>query len=686
MIKNLRKKGFTIVELVIVIAVIAILAAILIPTFSGIIKKANIANDTAMAKNMNTALVMADSEGNVPEDMGDVLFILFEAGYVLENLNPTTNGYYFVWDEFSNQILFLTDEFEVHYFSQPYSEDTLNWWMPMDEASDIIKGQKFSYCMTTDLTSDITFDYLANFDTNGFILTGDISYGTSETGVNDLGSFSVSGIIEGTLLVNAPKANVSHYGAVDNVNIVEVSSTSYHEYGFVKVSLELKMGRLVIENTGNATKVILPVSTDGTAENKGYIGALNPATNVTEVAPVAPLTNSGFVKTSTLATDKVEGTQPSPTAPAGFSVLIENLRQLKAFRDAVNAGMTCKGITVKLTADIDMTSQAWKPIGYNNRALDQRKEIKIDGTPNYESDPANVFMGTFDGNGKTIKGLTNTGYLPPNVIQWVNQAGVLGYSFGLFSITYDATIKNLNMTNVNIVSTVDKSNAVAAIVGVARGSLTLTNSTVKGYIEGTNYVGGAVGYVFQYSDKSSTEVDTPHDRLPDDENKIVEIKNIDVEATILAKGNRAGGIVGAANLKNTFKTGTVEEQNFMDGKANKFKMEACTFKGNLTAEEGRVGGLMGMSGSFSALTNKLSSAEFEVINNVVDANINSGNLDPTRSINISRFIGPAAGGPSGEYTNVVITGNTFATDKKLTYYDSTGIKVIKDTFNTSYNN
>ncbi|MDD2259042.1 MAG: prepilin-type N-terminal cleavage/methylation domain-containing protein, partial [Bacilli bacterium] len=75
MIKNLRKKGFTIVELVIVIAVIAILAAILIPTFSGIIKKANIASDTAMAKNMNTALVMADSEGNVPEDMGDVLFI-----------------------------------------------------------------------------------------------------------------------------------------------------------------------------------------------------------------------------------------------------------------------------------------------------------------------------------------------------------------------------------------------------------------------------------------------------------------------------------------------------------------------------------------------------------------------------------------------------------------------------------
>ena len=38
---KLNKKGFTIVELVIVIAVIAILAAVLIPTFSNVIEKAN---------------------------------------------------------------------------------------------------------------------------------------------------------------------------------------------------------------------------------------------------------------------------------------------------------------------------------------------------------------------------------------------------------------------------------------------------------------------------------------------------------------------------------------------------------------------------------------------------------------------------------------------------------------------
>ena len=39
--KKTNKKGFTIVELVIVIAVIAILAAVMIPTFGGIIERAN---------------------------------------------------------------------------------------------------------------------------------------------------------------------------------------------------------------------------------------------------------------------------------------------------------------------------------------------------------------------------------------------------------------------------------------------------------------------------------------------------------------------------------------------------------------------------------------------------------------------------------------------------------------------
>ena len=63
-----NRKGFTIVELVIVIAVIAILAAVLIPTFSGVIQKAN---DSAALQEatstMKSALAMSQS-GTLADD------------------------------------------------------------------------------------------------------------------------------------------------------------------------------------------------------------------------------------------------------------------------------------------------------------------------------------------------------------------------------------------------------------------------------------------------------------------------------------------------------------------------------------------------------------------------------------------------------------------------------------------
>ena len=57
-----NKKGFTIVELVIVIAVIAILAAVLIPTFSSVISKANASAAQSACKNA-LEIVLANESG-----------------------------------------------------------------------------------------------------------------------------------------------------------------------------------------------------------------------------------------------------------------------------------------------------------------------------------------------------------------------------------------------------------------------------------------------------------------------------------------------------------------------------------------------------------------------------------------------------------------------------------------------
>ena len=117
MIKRNNKKGFTIVELVIVIAVIAILAAVLIPTFSGIIRKANISADTQLVKNMNTALTADEAINGKPDSFSDVIAIVKDAGYVLSAFNPTTEGCYVAWDKETNQLLLVDgkDDFKVIY-------------------------------------------------------------------------------------------------------------------------------------------------------------------------------------------------------------------------------------------------------------------------------------------------------------------------------------------------------------------------------------------------------------------------------------------------------------------------------------------------------------------------------------------------------------------------------------------
>lgn len=65
-----KKRGFTIVELVIVIAVIAILSAVLVPTFSGIVKKAKKSAAEQEATAAIHAVIGTTAEGTL--DVEDV--------------------------------------------------------------------------------------------------------------------------------------------------------------------------------------------------------------------------------------------------------------------------------------------------------------------------------------------------------------------------------------------------------------------------------------------------------------------------------------------------------------------------------------------------------------------------------------------------------------------------------------
>lgn len=485
--KASKKRGFTIIELVIVIAVIAILAAVLIPTFANIIQKANVANDVALARNMNTILIADEATNGRSTDMYDVLIALEQGGFKLENLNPRADGNVFAWDKANNQIVYLDKKNPAKpiFQAKEIGNNKGDLYITTRRAEVFADYPGYSYYFASDISGDITLDEGSCLDTGEFALKGNVSVKTSK-------DVEIHGTINGTITVNSTSGKITNYSVVNSVVIENTASTSYHERGHV-AAMEIKnslKGKVVLENDAYVEK-LTNNKTSGTVEN------------------------NGFVK-------EVAGTDTSVPATGSEYVLeIGTYDQLVNFRNKVNAGASYSGMTVKLTADIDISERAWTPIGAAHRD-------KIEAQ-------TNVFQGTFDGQGHKITGLTNTGFKISSVFKGSNSTTPEGYSeyvFGLFGSVYNATIKNIVMANVNIDLGCDEKekvvgDSVGAIVGYAAGTNVTIDSckVLSGSIVGYDAVAGIIGRT--YSAKTT-------------------ISNCENAATVTAI-RRACGILGFAS-------------------------------------------------------------------------------------------------------------------------------------------
>ena len=145
---KLNKKGFTLVELMVVIVIIGILAAIIIPNVANNIEKANRTAALTDAKNAYTALI-----GKLNIDKGDVfpeIFVYVENGYTVIVRNGTVKDV----DVIKNEATLATD----NTLTLP-TETATGFTAPTYKAGDILQkdGKYYTYNVPADSATEGTW-------------------------------------------------------------------------------------------------------------------------------------------------------------------------------------------------------------------------------------------------------------------------------------------------------------------------------------------------------------------------------------------------------------------------------------------------------------------------------------------------------------------------------------------------
>ena len=240
MIRKLRK-GFTIVELVIVVAVIAVLTAVLIPTFIHLSKKAKTASDNSLVANLNTALKMDVADGHAePKTMQDAVDAVKRQGYLVPQLSTKSE----------EKLVYSIEKNEFCLSDKVEAGEEYKYW-------HIEQGGMPS----TQLFSIYAFEWTATEATG---LT--VGFDAGEEGINNVEYVGGHNVVirtnGGALNITAPLNSVKHYGKADSLNITAIAGSSYHEFGEVGYA-KIANGRLVIEEEAIIDGIYLVANSSG---------------------------------------------------------------------------------------------------------------------------------------------------------------------------------------------------------------------------------------------------------------------------------------------------------------------------------------------------------------------------------------------------------------------------------------
>lgn len=280
-----NKKGFTIVELVIVVAVIGVLTAVLVPTFVNLVNKANNASDESLVKNLNTQLRMKEQTEGKNVILSEALEDAKEAGYLVENLTPKG----------SRDIVWNQDKDEFG-FGDEAKGDLYKYWTIAKSSADLAKGYSvYLNFAVSEIETHVGVDV-------GSYSGVSVKYTKGATPKDDV-RMRTDG---GTLDIDADTDVVSHWSYIDKVAIKAIKGDSYHEYGTVGVGLEVEEGHVVVEPNGYVEELSIPeTATDVSVqiENDGEVN-----TAVIDSTEATVKVDSGATVSQVVGeTDKITG-------------------------------------------------------------------------------------------------------------------------------------------------------------------------------------------------------------------------------------------------------------------------------------------------------------------------------------------------------------------------------------------
>jgi len=260
--KFIKKKGFTVVELVVVIAVIGILAAVLIPTFTKLIRKSRINKDTQLIRNLNTALE-SDKVEKEHKTMSSALAAANAFGYDVTKINASATNNEIVWDS-ENDVFCYINEGELEYLpdsvdnNKKLTATSYKLWKIYTAAPQ--DGESYSIYVAGQGAAD----YVNTHEVNVGVDCGNydierVSYQNSGNARNVTIRTNSSNT---QLLINAAKDTIEHYDVVGKVSVLAVDPThSYHEHGSAAY-IETTAGHVVLEQNAKVD-ILYSNSTSG---------------------------------------------------------------------------------------------------------------------------------------------------------------------------------------------------------------------------------------------------------------------------------------------------------------------------------------------------------------------------------------------------------------------------------------